>query len=133
MDPIAPSALVKPIAAEERRRFPRRIAEGVSRPPWSWRAAAVALLISAVTFFGVPELLHAIWGVRGRDVLFPALVTAIPMLCCLYYLAKSSGTTADLVFGLRGARFGAVLVSGMMLFVLEIIVMIAAGVLLSQL
>ena len=133
MDPITSPVLAQPPAIAGKRGFPRRLAEGVSKPPWSWRAAGVVVLISFATFFGVPELLYVIWGVRGRDVLFPVLVSAMPTLCCLRYLAKKSGTTADSVFGLRGARFGAVLVSGIILFVLEVTVLIAADVLLRQL
>ncbi len=112
-----------------------RIAEGVSQPPWSWRAAALAVLVAFTGFMGLPKLLGAVsrQGVVDVRVFWPSLVFALPMLCCLGYLTRQAGTTVGKVFGLSGARVGHVLVSSLLLFVLEILLMFGAGILLTRL
>jgi membrane protease YdiL (CAAX protease family) len=132
MNSIA-SAFAKPFRLIGNGSFPRRVAGGVSQPPWSWRAGALAVLVSFVGYWGLQELLDPVWKLRQSGPLFPALVCSIPMLCCLRYLARRAGTTVEKVFGLRGARLGRVLVSGMFLFVLEALLMGATWAVVSRL
>ena len=115
--------------------FLGRIAEGVSQPPWSWRVAGWAVLVSFAGFLGLPEVCGAMsrHGLPDVSVFCPVLVWAIPMLCCLGYLTRQAGTTVGKMFGLRGARVGPMLVSSLLLFILEILLMAGATVLLLRL
>jgi len=134
MDPITPDP-TKPLGLASKRLFFGRIAEGVSQPPWSWRTAALAVLVSFAGFLGLPEVCFAaeIHGLPDVSVFCPTLVWAIPMLCCLVYLTRQAGTTVGKMFGLRGARVGPLLVSSLLLFILEILLMAGATVLLLRL
>jgi membrane protease YdiL (CAAX protease family) len=84
---------------------------------------------------GLPEACNAAasHGLPEVRVFWPSLVGAIPMLCCLGYLTRQAGTTVDKVFGLRGARVGLVLVSCLLLFILEMLLMAGAVILLTRL
>jgi membrane protease YdiL (CAAX protease family) len=113
------STFAKPFQLIRGGSFPRRLADGVSQAPWSWRSAAVAVAVSFAAISGMPRLLYAACGLRGRDYLFPELVWSIPMFLCLKFLAQQSGTTIEKAFGLTGVRFSQVLRSGILLFILE--------------
>lgn len=130
MNPIT-SAFSRPFRLISNGSFPRRIGEGVSLPPWSWRVAALAVAVSFAGGWGLETLRHSVWRLCQADVLFPALVDSIPALCCLFYLARRADTTVGKVFGLTGTRFGKVLVSGVVLFVLEWFLMAVTAVTLA--
>jgi hypothetical protein len=107
----------KPDGITRRWGFPRRLAEGVSQPPWSWRAGALAVVI---WYWGFEALGQASMRFLpgGRDAaLWPSLFAHVPMLCCLAFLARESGTTVGALFGLNRARIGPSLVSALLLFV----------------
>jgi len=55
------------------------------------------------------------------------------MLCALGYLARGAGTSVTHVFGLRGARVGAVLASAIVLWILLSLLMGLAGATLNSL
>jgi membrane protease YdiL (CAAX protease family) len=86
----------------------RRLAEGVSRPPWSWRAAACAVLIALAGIKLLPG------GYVWSDV-----VAHLPMLGCVAFLTWRAGTGIGRAFGLARARVGRVLASGLLLFLCE--------------
>jgi uncharacterized protein len=134
MESITPD-LTKPLGLARKRMFLGRIAEGVSQPPWSWRVAGGAVLVSFAGFLGLPEVCDAAanHGLPDVRLFWPTLVWAIPMLCCLGYLTRQAGTTVGKVFGLRGARVGPVLVSSLLLFTLGILLMAGAAILLLRL
>jgi membrane protease YdiL (CAAX protease family) len=134
MDPITPD-LTKPLGFARKSMFLGRIAEGVSQPPWSWRTAALAVLVSFAGFLGLPEVCYAAanHGLPDVSVFCLTLVWAIPMLCALGYLTRQAGTTVGKMFGLRGARVGPVLISSLLLFILEFLLMAGATVLLTRL
>jgi len=127
------SALGKPFRFIGNATVPRRLADGVSKPPWSWRAAAFAVAITCLGFMGVPVLLHRLWHLGATDVLCPELVLSIPMLCSLRYLARRAGTTAVKAFGLSGVRVGWMLLSSVLLFVLGLILFVATSIALERL
>jgi membrane protease YdiL (CAAX protease family) len=108
-----PQAVVLP----GNRMFPRRLAGGVSQPPWSGRAAAWVVLISFVAGKCIFRL--------EVDLLWTELVASLPMIGALWYLARRSGTSIGTVFGLLGGRVGKVLVSGILLFIFETLLGVA--------
>jgi len=131
MNPIT-STLSKPFRLISNGSFPRRIGNGASLPPWSWRVAALAVVVSFAGCSGLQELLGSVWRLRQSDLLSPALVFSIPTLCCLGYLTRRAETTVGKLFGLGGIRFGDVLLSGLLLFVLEVLLMAAASAVLAR-
>lgn len=134
MEPITPTHPT-PLGLESDRRPFGRIAEGVSQPPWSWRAGAVAVLVAFAGFLGLPVLFEAAarQGLPNLDRIWPVLIWALPMLGALAYLTRQAGTTVGKVFGLRGARVGPVLVSSLLLLILELLLMAGATILLPRL
>ncbi|HVM49729.1 MAG TPA: CPBP family intramembrane glutamic endopeptidase, partial [Candidatus Acidoferrum sp.] len=134
MESITPD-LSKPLGFARKRIFLGRLAEGVSQPPWSWRAAGGAVLVSFAGFLGLPAVCEAAANHGLPDVgpFWPILVWAIPMLGALAYLTRQAGTTVGKVFGLSGARVGAVLVSGLLLSMLGLLLMAGSDVLLQRL
>jgi len=120
---------MKPITFHiAKRLFSRRLAEGVSQPPWSWRAALLAVAISFAGFMGLPFLLHAMWpnGLRYAKV-WSSLAGAVPMLCCLAYLTRRARTSVGWVFGLQGARVSQVVISSFLLYVWSALLILMAG------
>ena len=132
MNPIA-SALAKPLRLVGRVPFPRQLAEGVSRPPWSWRAAALAVFVAFAGFSLLERAFNSYLPGGWWGALFPTLIAHLPMLCALGYLAHGAGTSVTDVFGLRGARVTAVLASAIVLWILLMLLRGAAGVMLSSL
>jgi membrane protease YdiL (CAAX protease family) len=55
------------------------------------------------------------------------LIAHVPMLCALGYLARGAGTPVTHLLGLRGARVGAVLASGLVLWILTELLQGLAG------
>ncbi|HWI57359.1 MAG TPA: type II CAAX endopeptidase family protein [Bacillota bacterium] len=121
--------LTQPVGLTSKRRFLRRLAEGVSQPPWSARAAVVAVVVSFGGIYGLPAVLSLLLpgGWHDADFLWPTLVEHLPLLVCLVWLARRAGLTVGTVFGLRGVRVGKVLVSGLLLFILDMLLMGAVG------
>ena len=120
MEAITPD-LTKPLGFARKGMFLGRLAEGVSQPPWSWRVAGGAVLVSFAGFLGLPQ-----YAMQRRAMGCPMSGASGPpwfglSRCCarLAYLTRQAGTTVGKVFGLRGARVGPVLVSGLLLFILE--------------
>jgi membrane protease YdiL (CAAX protease family) len=113
--------------------FPRRLAEGVSEPPWSWRAAAAAVFVAFAGFKALGWVFNSNLPSGWWGALFPMLIAHVPMLCALGYLARGAGTSVTHLFGLRGARVGAVLASATLLWILLSLLMGLAGVTLSSL
>jgi uncharacterized protein len=134
MESLAPDP-TKPLGLARKRRFFGRLAEGVSQPPWSWRVAGGAVLVAFAGFLALPELCDAAASHGLPDVrrFWPVLVWAIPMLCALQYVTRQAGTTVGQAFGLRGARVGPVLVSGLLLLILELLLMAGSTLLLTRL
>lgn len=134
MDSIAPN-LGKPLGTARKSWFLGRLAEGVSQPPWSWRVAGGAVLMSFAGFLGLPHLtdLAAHHGLPDVRRFWPILLWAIPMLCALGYLTRQAGTTVGQAFGLRGARLGPVVSSGLLLFILQTLLMAGIVILLTWL
>jgi uncharacterized protein len=132
MDSIAPD-LTKPLRIARKGWFLGRLAEGVSQPPWSWRMAGGAVLVSFAGFLGLPQVtdLAVHYGLPDVRRFWPILLWAIPMLCALAYLTRQAGTTLGQVFGLRGARVGPVLASGLLLFILQTLLMVGIVILLT--
>jgi membrane protease YdiL (CAAX protease family) len=127
--------LGQPPGSARKRVFFGRLAQGVSQPPWSWRAGAVAVLLSFAGFLGLPKICEvaASHGLADVWLFWPILVWAMPMLCALAYLTRQAGTTAGKVFGLRGVRVGPVLVSGLLLFIPVLVLMVGAALVLARL
>jgi membrane protease YdiL (CAAX protease family) len=132
MNPIA-SVLAKPLRLIGKVPFPRQLAEGVSRPPWSWRAAALAVFIAFAGFKALEGIFNSDLAGGWWWAVFPALIAHLPMLCALGYLARGAGTSVTHLFGLGGARVGAVLASGTVLWMLVSLLMVLVGVTLSSL
>jgi membrane protease YdiL (CAAX protease family) len=134
MEAITPD-LTKPLGFARKRIFLARLAEGVSQPPWSWRVAGGAVLVAFAGFLGLPVVcdVAANHGLPDVGHFWPVLVWAIPMLCALGYVTRQAGTTVGKVFGLRGARVGPVLVSSLVLFILQLLLMAGATMLLPRL
>lgn len=86
----------------------RRLGEGVSRPPWSGRAAVCLVLI---TLAGIKLTPDFFW--------FSELLAHVPMLCALVYVTWRAGMSIGLAFGFRGVRLGPTLISGVLLFIIE--------------
>lgn len=122
--------LAQPVRLTGNRCFLRPLAECVSRPPWTWRAAALAVVVSFGGIFGVPRVLGLLSPVGWDEAFFisPSLIMHLPMLCCLGYLKRRAGTTIVTAFGLRGGRVGKVLVSSVVLFILEALLVAAVHV-----
>jgi membrane protease YdiL (CAAX protease family) len=125
--------LIQSAGLTDNRRFFGRLAEGVSCPPWSARAAGVAVVISFGGIYGLPAVFGFVspGGWDEANFLWPTLIAHFPLLCCLVYLARKAGTSVEVVFGLRGTRFGKTLVSGLLLFVLGEMLMATANAVLS--
>jgi membrane protease YdiL (CAAX protease family) len=132
MNPTA-SAFSKPFRLLISVPFPRRLAEGVSEPPWSWRAAAAAVFVAFAGFKALGWVFNSNLSGGWWGALFPMLIAHAPMLCALGYLARGAGTSVTHLFGLREARAGAVLTSGIVLWILVLLLMGLAGVTLSSL
>jgi membrane protease YdiL (CAAX protease family) len=132
MNPIA-SVFAKPLRLIGKVPFPRQLAEGVSRPPWSWRAAALAVFIAFAGFSILERALNSYWPGGWWGAFFPILIAHLPMLCALGYLARGAGTSVTHLFGLRGARVGTVLASAVVLWILLSLLMVLVGATLSSL
>ena len=50
-------------------------------------------------------------GWHDADFIWPSLICHFPLLCCAGYLARQARTSADTLFGLRGARVGKVMIT----------------------
>lgn len=127
MNPII-STVSKPFRLISNGSLPRRLGEGVSLPPWSWRVAAVVMVVSFAGYLGLETLRLRVGGLWQRVVIFPALADSIPALCCWLYLARRAKMSAGQVFGLTGIRLGPVLVSAAGLAVLELFLTAATGI-----
>ena len=127
--------VTKPLGFACKRMFLGRLAEGVSQPPWSWRAAGGAVLVSFAGFLGLPKIcaVAARHGLADVWLFWPILVWAIPMLCALAYLTRQAGTTAGKVFGLRDVRIGPMLVSSLLLFIPLLVLMVGSRIVLARL
>ena len=121
------SAFSKPFRLLSSVPFPRRIAEGVSEPPWSWRAAAAAVFVAFAGFKALAWVFNSDLPGGWWGALFPMLIAHVPMLCALGYLARGAGTSVTHLFGLSGARVGAVLASGIVLWILVLLLTGLAG------
>jgi membrane protease YdiL (CAAX protease family) len=113
--------------------FPRRMAQGVSQPPWSGRAAAVAVVSSFAGFLGLDNALDFLLPGGWGGAVWPSLVGHLPLLCALGYLTRRAGTSVERLFGLDCPRVGALLGSAIVLHVLESLLSVVAGVTLSSL
>lgn len=123
-----PASLAKP------HRFPPRLGNGASQLPWLPPLAAVAVLVSLGATDCIPEVFN--WMLirewHAGNFIWPTLIGMIPVIGCLAYLTRRAGTTIGNLFGLRGARLRGVLLWGGVLFVLELLLSVATGVLLSS-
>lgn len=113
--------------------FPRQLGEGVSKPPWSRRAAALAVFISFAGFSILERVFNSYLPGGWWGALFPILIAHVPMLCALGYLAHMAGCSVTHLFGLRKTRAGAVLASAIVLWILLSLLMGLAGATLSSL
>jgi len=126
MNPM-PSVFMKTFRVTRLGTFPRRLAEGVSKPPWSWRAAALAVFIAFAGFSILGRTFNSYLPGGWWGAVFPMLIAHVPMLCALGYLARGAGTSVTHLFGLRGARVGAVLASATVLWILLSLLMGLTG------
>jgi membrane protease YdiL (CAAX protease family) len=124
MNPIV-SIFSRPFHLVSNGSFPRRIGDGVSVPPWSWRAAALAVAVSSAGIWGVEALRQSVLWSWQVDVLFPGLVESALGLGCLMYLGRRAGTSVAKLFGLTGTPLRKVLVSAAGLGVLEYLLLLA--------
>ncbi len=132
MHPIA-FASTKPLRVLISVSFPRRLAEGISRPPWPWPAAALAVFIAFAGFTILDNAFNSYLPGGWWGAFFPILIAHVPMLCALAYLARGAGTSVTRLFGLRGAKVGAVLASAAVLWIALSLLMGFTGVTLSSL
>jgi membrane protease YdiL (CAAX protease family) len=132
MSAVPASEEQPPVLAKRRGRWLGPIAAGVSRPPWSLTQAGTALLISLAGIKFLPEALDFGGESRWQRIIqfWPELTGHIPMFVCLWYLARKSGTTVGAAFGLRTSRIGKVIVSGLLLFLVEMLITGLVGVVL---
>ena len=121
--------LTRPVSLTSNRRFPDRLAEGVSQPPWSSRTGLLAVVVSFAGIICLPNVFGSLraGGWHDADFIWPSLICHFPLLCCVGCLARQARTSADTLFGLRGARVGKVMISGLLLFVLGSLLTEATG------
>jgi len=126
---------VKPLGSTPKRMFNRRIGEGISQPPWSWRAGVLAVLAAFAGFLGLPVLFAAATscGLPDLNGFWPNLFYALPMMGALAWLTRQGGTTIGTAFGLRRAPVGRVLISGLLLHFLEWTLMVVITLALTRL